>query len=93
MDLLHVDDDELTAEALAAPLDPEIGPGTLSLWELTGAGPREVLPSWYMPPPMRAPAVSGWRRVLVRVNVALLISAFMTITAAGLCNTYGDLHL
>jgi hypothetical protein len=93
VDLLHVDDDELSAEALAAAPDPEIADDAVSLWELTGAGPRDRLPSWYMPAPMRAPAVRGWRRVLLRVNVALLISAFLTITAAGLCNTYGDLHL
>jgi len=93
VDLLNVDDDELTAEALAAPSDPEIAPGAVSLWDVVGTGPRDVLPSWYMPAPMRAPAVAGWRRVLLRVNVALLISAFLTITAAGLCNTYGDLHL
>jgi hypothetical protein len=90
---LVVHDDELAAEALAADPDVVVPVDAVSLWDLTGAGPRAVLPSWYMPPPMRAPAVRGWRRLLLRVNVALIITAFMTITAAGLCNTYGDLHL
>ena len=88
-----VDDDELSAEALAADPDAVVPDDAVPLWELTGAGPRAVLPSWYMPAPMRPPAVRGWRRILLCVNVALIIAAFMTITAAGLCNTYGDLHL
>jgi hypothetical protein len=46
-----------------------------------------------MPAPMAPPRVRGWRRLALRVNVALIVSAFLTITAAGLCNTYGQLHL
>jgi hypothetical protein len=46
-----------------------------------------------MPTPMRAPALGGWRRRLVRWNVALIIASFLMINAAGLCNTYGQLHL
>jgi hypothetical protein len=88
-----IDDDELTAEALAADPDAVVPRGAVSLWELTDTGPRDVLPSWYMPAPMRAPAVRGWRRVLLRWNVGLIIAAFVTINAAGLCNTYGQLHL
>jgi len=86
-------DDELAAEALAADPDAVVPPGAISLWELTDSGPRDVLPTWYMPAPMRAPAVRGWRRVLLRGNVGLIIAAFVTINAAGLCNTYGELHL
>ena len=52
-----------------------------------------MLPTWYMPTPMRAPALTGWRRHVVRWNVALIIASFVTINAAGLCNTYGQLHL
>ena len=94
MDLLTaIDDDELTAEALAADPDAIVPGDAVSLWELTGDGSRDVLPSWYMPAPMRAPAWHGWRRVLLRWNVGLIIAAFVTINAAGLCNTYGQLHL
>jgi hypothetical protein len=45
---------------------------------------------------MPAPKVTGlrgWRRRLVRFNVVMLIAAFVTINAYGLCNTYGQLHL
>jgi hypothetical protein len=88
-----IDDDELAAEALAADPDLVIPCDARSLWELTATGTRDVLPSWYMPAPMGAPDVSGWRLVLLRWSVALVIAAFVTIDAAGLCNTYGQLHL
>jgi hypothetical protein len=88
-----IDDDELTAEALAADPNPPLPHDAVSLWELTDSGPRDVLPSWYMPAPMGPRAVHGWRRVLLRGNVGLIIAAFLTITAAGLCNTYGQIHL
>jgi hypothetical protein len=88
-----IDDDELAAEALAAESDPLVPRDAVSLWELTDTGTRDVLPSWYMPAPMRAPEVRGWRLVLLRWSVALVIAAFVTIDAAGLCNTYGQLHL
>ena len=90
---MPVDDDELTAEALAADPDAVVPAGSVPLWELTGDATAQPLPAWYMPAPMRAPKVQGWRRVLLRWNVGLIISAFLTITAAGLCNTYGQLHL
>jgi hypothetical protein len=88
-----IGDDELAAEALAADPNVVVSDDCPSLWELTGAPVRQSLPEWYMPTPMRPPAVQGWRRVLVRWNVALIIAAFLTINAAGLCNTYGQLHL
>jgi hypothetical protein len=88
-----IDDDQLAAEALAADPEAVVPPDAVPLSILTGDPDRQALPSWYMPAPMAAPRVRGWRRVLLRVNVALIISAFLTITAAGLCNTYGDLHL
>ena len=92
MDLLTaVDDDELTAEALAADPEAAVPPDAVSLWDLTDR-PAALLPAWYMPAPMRAPSLAGWRG-LVRWNVALIIASFLTITAAGLCNTYGQLHL
>jgi hypothetical protein len=84
---------QVVAEALAADPDAAVPAGAVPLWELTGTATRQPLPAWYMPAPMRAPALRGWRRALVRWNVALLIAAFVTINAAGLCNTYGQLHL
>jgi hypothetical protein len=88
-----IGDDELAAEALAADPDVVVPNDAVSLLELTGNGTRQTLPSWYMPAPMRPPAVRGWRRALLRWNVAMIIAAFLTINAAGLCNTYGQLHL
>jgi hypothetical protein len=88
-----ISDDELAAEALAADPDVVVSHDSVSLWELTDTGTRQPLPSWYMPAPMRAPKVQGWRRVLLRWNVGLIIAAFVTINAAGLCNTYGQIHL
>jgi hypothetical protein len=90
---MPVHDDELAAEALAADPDAIVPHDALSLWELTGTTTRQTLPAWYMPAPMRPPRVHGWRRILLRWNVALIIAAFLTINAAGLCNTYGQLHL
>ncbi len=88
-----VDDDELCAEALTADPSREVDPDAVSFWELTGAGPGSPLPEWYMPAPMRAPKLTGWRRHLVRANVALIVASFVAINSAGLCNTYGQLHL
>jgi hypothetical protein len=45
-----------------------------------------------MPAPIGTPHFSGWRRHLVRLNVGLIVAAFLAINAAGLCNTYGQLH-
>jgi hypothetical protein len=41
---------------------------------------------------MRARVLTGWRRHLVRWNVVLIVASFLAINAAGLCNTYGQLH-
>jgi hypothetical protein len=46
-----------------------------------------------MPAPIGPSRLHGWRRLVVRMSSALLVLSFLTITAAGLCNTYGDLHL
>lgn len=88
-----VDDAELCAEALAADPDLEVDGDAVSFWELTDAGPEAVLPAWYMPAPMHARSLTGWRRHLVRGNVALIVASFVAINCAGLCNTYGQLHL
>ncbi len=83
-------DDELGALALAADPDAEVPEGAPPLDEVLGTTPTSLLPGWYMAAPMpRATLLGGWRRRVVW----LVIAAFLTITAYGLCNTYGDLVL
>jgi hypothetical protein len=86
-------DAELTELALAADPDAPIDDDAVSFWELAGPGTAGPLPDWYMPAPMAARPLSGWRRRLVRYNVFLIIASFVAINAYGLCNTYGQLHL
>jgi hypothetical protein len=83
-------DEELAAAALAADPDAGVPDDAVCLWDLTGYG-AQPLPRWYMPAPMGG-ALRGWRRRLVRFNVALIIASFLAINAYGLCNTYGQLH-
>jgi len=85
-------DDELSAMALEADPDVTVDHDAVCVWDVIGSGPVDVLPSWYMPAPMGTPRLSGWRRRLVRFNVGLIIVSFVAINAAGLCNTYGQLH-
>jgi hypothetical protein len=88
-----VSDDELCALALAADPETAVPDDAVCLWDVTGSGVVQVLPEWYMPSPMPGPRkLTGWRRNLARVNVGLIIVSFLTINAAGLCNTYGQLH-
>jgi hypothetical protein len=84
-----VEDDELAAVALAADPSVEVGPDAVSIWSIdpTMTGP---LPEWYMPQPMlrgHGDVLRGWRRRVVYI----VIAAFVTISAYGLCNTYGQL--
>jgi hypothetical protein len=78
-------DDELTDLALAADPDPAVADDAVCLWDLTGDGPDHRLPEWYMPSPMRARLLYGWRRRVI----LLVIISFLVIDAYGLCNTYG----
>jgi len=87
-----IDDAELAAEALAADPDQPVPPDAVPLSAVLEPGGPAPLPAWYMPAPMRARHLTGWRRHLVRWNVVLIIASFVTINAAGLCNTYGQLH-
>jgi hypothetical protein len=81
-----VTDDELAALAVASDPDPVLDEDAVSFWELTGAGPDQRLPEWYMPSPLPgAPRLYGWRRHVV----LLVIASFRAINAYGLCNTYG----
>jgi len=88
-----IDDLNLCAEALAADPDSLVPGDAIPFAELTRTTVSGALPEWYMPAPMGPPALGGWRRLVVRLSSAMLILSFLTITAAGLCNTYGDLHL
>jgi hypothetical protein len=81
-----VDDDELSALALAADPDLALSADAVSLWDVDGFGPDRWLPDWYMPSPMRgAPQLRGWRRFVI----LFVIVSFVVINAYGLCNTYG----
>jgi hypothetical protein len=86
------EDQELARLALEADPDVHVADDAISVWEVIGPGVGRPLPDWYMPAPMGTPHFSGWRRHLVRFNVGLIVAAFLSINAAGLCNTYGQLH-
>ena len=83
-----ITDEELTALALAADPDTEVGADAVPI-DLTGDGgrlPVHPLPEWYMPVPVGAlRPLRGWRRALGLVIVA----SFLLINAYGLCSTYG----
>lgn len=82
-------DDELCALALAADVDAPLDDDAVMLSEVLEPGAARLLPEWYMPAPMGGgPLLRGWRRQVVLT----VIAAFVTITAYGLCNTYGQLH-
>jgi hypothetical protein len=82
-------DEELCALALEADPDTVVDDDAVCLSELLGDGASPRLPEWYMPAPMGgARRLRGWHRLVV----ALVIAAFLVITAYGLCNTYGQLH-
>ena len=83
-------DEELAELALAADPDAGIAADAIPLDELlesdTASSGGDLLPGWYMPPPMgRSGLLQGWRRRTAFVIVA----SFILITAYGLCSTYG----
>ena len=79
-------DDELADFTLAADVDTPVGDDAVSLWDLAPPDGVELLPAWYMPPPVGGrQRLRGWRRAVVVV----LVLAFVLIEAAGLCTTYG----
>lgn len=77
-----ISDAELEALALAAPLEPDLGPDAVA-WRPSedAAG---LLPDWYMPAPLALRR--DWR---ARVAAAVVVAAILAINAAGLCVTYG----
>jgi len=80
-------DDDLVREALAAGPVDQPDADAVPFAETMGEPP--LLPDWYMPAPGGPRHFTGWRRTVV----VLVILTFLLITAAGLCNTYGDLSL
>jgi hypothetical protein len=87
---MDLTDDELAELALAADPDVELPSDAVPLDEVVGTETSSLLPGWYMAAPMaRSTVLRGWRRRVIWV----VIAAFLTITAYGLCNTYGDLVL
>jgi len=89
----QVDDLELEAAALAADPETVVPDDAVPFDQWNGTPVTSALPSWYMATPMAPRALTGWRRPVARLSSTLLVLSFLTITAAGLCNTYGDLHL
>lgn len=83
-----VDDEELTALALAADPDAAVDLTGPSFRACTGAESDGLLPEWYMPSALGATRLPrGWRRRVVM----LIIISFLAIAASGLCSTYGQL--
>ncbi len=80
-------DGELTELALAADPDAPVADDAVCLWDLPGWEGGKLLPSWYMPAPMRGSSSSRWRRSLI----VLIVASFLLINAYGLCITYGTL--
>jgi hypothetical protein len=80
-------DEELTELALAAdphvPLDPDAT--RIADYIHLSPGP---LPAWYMPA-----VVVGRASRLRTVVVLAIVAAFLAVTAAGLCATYGQVVL
>ncbi|MGH9158290.1 MAG: hypothetical protein ACRD1K_21195 [Acidimicrobiales bacterium] len=82
-----IDDDELTALALAADPDAPVAHDAVCLAHLVDSGEAALLPGWYMPPtsgPSRL--LRGWRR---RLSL-LIVASFILINLYGLCSTYGQ---
>jgi len=84
----QISDEELAALALAADPETPVADDAVSLAELGGTGRVGLLPEWYMAAPAGGQILRGWRRRVVY----LVIAALVTIMAYGLCNTYGQLE-
>jgi hypothetical protein len=87
-----ISDEDLAELALASDLDAPLDDDAVSIFDVIGAPSPGPLPAWYMPSPMRRGQVIGWRRHLLSAGAISVIASFLTITGAGLCNTYGQLH-
>ena len=85
-------DDELTELALASDMDVGVGDDAVPISQVLGPSAEGPLPCWYLPAPRGARRLSGWRGRIVRWSALSVIASFVVINAAGLCNTYGQLH-
>jgi hypothetical protein len=85
--MTQITDDELDRLARTADPDLVLADDAVSIWDIVDdAEAPQLLPTWYMPAPMRGRRVlRGWRR---RIILTLVI-AFVVINAYGLCSTYG----
>ena len=85
-----ITDEELTALALAADADVELGDDAVPWRPLVvgeDSSPNDgLLPDWYMPTPHAGR--HSWR---ARVAVGAIILSLLVINAYGLCITYGHL--
>jgi len=83
-------DDELTEAALAADPESPVPDDATCFWDLVGTADTQLLPRWYMPPPMVGMSASRrwWRWVAIAIIVA-----FLAIDLYGLCSTYGEVVL
>lgn len=88
----QLSDDELTALALAADpntlVAPDAVPFSLTLPAGLPTGLPTGLPESYLPAASRTTRPGGPVRTVV---VAVIVAAFLLITAAGFCVTYGQL--
>jgi hypothetical protein len=82
-------DDELCRLALLADTNDDLPDDAVPIDDVLHRPSESLLPGWYMASPAGGRLLDGWRRTVVW----LIIAAFLTITAYGLCNTYGDLVL
>ena len=85
-------DDELADLALALDVDTPVSCDAVPIAEILGSDAAGPLPEWYLPSRMGVRRLHGWRGQLVRGSALSVIASFVVITAAGLCNTYGQLH-
>jgi len=85
-----VTDDELTEAALAADPESAVPDDATCFWDLATPADDQLLPQWYMPPPMVGSSASRrwWRWVAI-----VIIVAFLAIDLYGLCSTYGEIVL
>ena len=79
----RIDDDELTALALAADPDQPLASHAVPI-RIAGSTPGGLLPAWYMPAPL-----AGGRGRARRAVLGGLVLALVVITGAGLCVTDG----
>lgn len=85
-------DDELTNLALALDVDTPVSCDAVPISYVLGSGAAGPLPEWYLPARMGVRRLGGWRGRVVSWSAVSVIASFVVINAAGLCNTYGQLH-